>query len=241
MGQLFHKDSRVSQHDKVILKVKTLRDTVKIYQVKVEQSLSFEQELAVRLLQAGKREKAKCILRKRMGLQDHLRVTDVHLENLERMIHHLESSTVIQKVLEGLRVGNKALKRANEILNIKNVETLLEETAVGIQKQAEINEVIRGLTSEATEEIIEEELNALMRTSLSNLDVLNVPEDVRTEKNRQPVRTPVNQQVDLMKPSTSSSTKEKEKKSRKKKEKEHSVGVRQRPMNRPVGIVIRDD
>lgn len=39
------------------------------------------------------------------------------------------------QVIEGLKVGNIALKRANELLNIEQIEQLLDETKEGIDKQ----------------------------------------------------------------------------------------------------------
>lgn len=39
------------------------------------------------------------------------------------------------QVIEGLKVGNIALKKANELLNIEQIEQLLDETKEGIDKQ----------------------------------------------------------------------------------------------------------
>lgn len=39
------------------------------------------------------------------------------------------------QVIEGLKVGNVALKKANELLNIEQIEQILDETKEGIDKQ----------------------------------------------------------------------------------------------------------
>uniref|UniRef100_A0A0A9Y4V5 Charged multivesicular body protein 6 n=1 Tax=Lygus hesperus TaxID=30085 RepID=A0A0A9Y4V5_LYGHE len=160
-------NNRVTAQDKAILKVKLLRDTVKVYLRNVEQSLQYEQDLALQLIQKGRRERAKCILRKQLVLLEHLRSTDRQLEILEESIISLESSSIQAKIFEGLRTGNLALKRANEVLNIKNVELILEETAQAIEKQEEINKMVSVLGMSKSEEKwdLERELDSLLEKS----------------------------------------------------------------------------
>lgn len=38
-------------------------------------------------------------------------------------------------MVEGLKIGNEALKKINEVLNIDDIEKMLEETKEGIEKQ----------------------------------------------------------------------------------------------------------
>lgn len=39
------------------------------------------------------------------------------------------------QVIDGLKVGNEALKKVHEVLNVDEVERILEETREGIEKQ----------------------------------------------------------------------------------------------------------
>jgi hypothetical protein len=39
------------------------------------------------------------------------------------------------QVIDGLKVGNEALKKIHEVLNVDEVERILEETREGIEKQ----------------------------------------------------------------------------------------------------------
>jgi hypothetical protein len=41
----------------------------------------------------------------------------------------------IWQVIDGLKVGNEALKKVHEVLNVDEVERILEETREGIDKQ----------------------------------------------------------------------------------------------------------
>lgn len=61
--------------------------------------------------------------------------TDGQLENLEHMTHDIEFAQIEVQVVDGLRRGNEALKKVNEVLNLEDVEKLLEETKEGIEKQ----------------------------------------------------------------------------------------------------------
>lgn len=38
-------------------------------------------------------------------------------------------------MVEGLQIGNTALKKINEILDVANIEQILDETREGIEKQ----------------------------------------------------------------------------------------------------------
>ncbi|BES95371.1 Charged multivesicular body protein [Nesidiocoris tenuis] len=162
---------RVTSHDKTVLKVKMQRDTVKRYQRKLENSLQHEKNLVLILLTKGKVECAKCLLRKQLVLMDHLRQTDHQLELLERTVGDLEWSTTQAKVFEGLRAGHLALKRANEVLSIRKVELILEETAQALEKQAEINKMISTLGTTRSEgsfnESLNQELDSLLETTRS--------------------------------------------------------------------------
>lgn len=42
---------------------------------------------------------------------------------------------VFWQVIDGLKVGNEALKKVHEVLNVGEVERILEETREGIEKQ----------------------------------------------------------------------------------------------------------
>ncbi|GFG36882.1 hypothetical protein Cfor_04653, partial [Coptotermes formosanus] len=139
MGALFGKSkkvqSRVTEHDKAVLQLKQQRDKIKQYQRRIEQTLEKDRQLARKLLQDGKKDRAKLLLRKKRFQEQILQKADGQLENLERLVHDLEFSTIEMEVINGLKVGNEALKKVHEVLNVDEVERILEETREGIEKQ----------------------------------------------------------------------------------------------------------
>jgi charged multivesicular body protein 6 len=61
--------------------------------------------------------------------------TDNQLMTLEKLVMDIEFSQVEKTVLEGLQTGNQALKQLHDILSIDKIESILDETKEGIEKQ----------------------------------------------------------------------------------------------------------
>ncbi|KAL4148728.1 hypothetical protein QTP88_002897 [Uroleucon formosanum] len=164
MGMLFGKPkvTRITDHDRAVLQMKQQRDTLKRYQQRVEKLLESERELAKKLLSENKREKAKLLLRKKKYQTEQLERTEASLNTIEKLIQDLEYTQIEIKVIEGLKVGNAALKKANELFNIEHIEQLLDETKEGIDKQREITDLLSGSLSSEDEEAVEVELNELI-------------------------------------------------------------------------------
>lgn len=181
MGMLFGKPkvTRITDHDRAVLQMKQQRDTLKRYQQRVEKLLESERELAKRLLSENKREKAKLLLRKKKYQTEQLQRTEASLDTIEKLIQDLEYTQIEIKVIEGLKVGNVALKKANELFNIEDIEQLLDETKEGIDKQREITDLLSGALSSEDEEAVEAELNDLIAVEHQKaIDMLpTVPSD----------------------------------------------------------------
>lgn len=175
MGILFGKHhkkvSRVTEQDKAILQLKQQRDKLKQYQKKIGINLEKERSLAKQLLQNGKKERAKLLLKKKRFMEQMLEKTDAQLMNLENMAHDLEFAQIEIQVLDGLKVGNDSLKKMHELLSVEDVEKILDETREGIEKQKEIDELLgEGFTDE-DEEAISAELDAILEESLPEAPV----------------------------------------------------------------------
>lgn len=106
--------------------------------------------------------RALLLLRKKKFQEQILVKTDGQLENLERMVHDLEYTQIETKVIDGLKVGNEALKKLQEILSIDEIEKVMDETREGIEKQEEINTLLSGALSDEDEGAVEAELDALI-------------------------------------------------------------------------------
>lgn len=165
MGALFGKSkkpSRVTEHDKAVLQLKQQRDKLKQYQKRIEQTLEKDRELARKCLQTGRKERAKLLLRKKKYQENLLRNTDVQLENLEKLASDIEFAQVEQQVLDGLKVGNNALRKVQEVLTIDEIERVLDETQEAVEKQRELDNILSGALSQEDEDDVLAELDALV-------------------------------------------------------------------------------
>ncbi|KAF9414859.1 hypothetical protein HW555_007328 [Spodoptera exigua] len=200
MGSLFGKHkkpvSRVTEQDKAVLQLKQQRDKLKQYQKKIELNLERDRQLAKKLLDEGKRDRAKLLLKKKKYQEKLLQNTDNQLDKLEQLTHDLEFAQIEIQVIDGLRTGNEALKKVNDILNIDEIEKILDETREGIEKQREIDELISGQLTEEDEDAVEAELEAILDVGdqLPDVPTEDLPEIAKEREQEKPQKvkkTPV--------------------------------------------------
>ncbi|KAL4717988.1 hypothetical protein ACJJTC_013028 [Scirpophaga incertulas] len=186
MGTLFGKHkkpvSRVTEQDKAVLQLKQQRDKLKQYQKRIELNLERDRQLAKKLLLEDKRDKAKLLLKKKRYQEQLLQNTDVQLEKLEQLTHDLEFAQIELQVLDGLKIGNSALKKVHDILSIDDIEKILDETKEGIEKQREIDELISGQLTEEDEDAVEAELEAILDVKDQLPDVPSGIPEIRQDK-----------------------------------------------------------
>ncbi|XP_018319065.1 charged multivesicular body protein 6-A [Agrilus planipennis] len=178
MGIIFGKKKKpagITEQDRAILQLKDQRDKIKQYQRRIEATLNNHRELAKQLLQENRKERAKLLLRKKRYQEQLLVKTDQQLETLERLTHDLEFAQVEIRVVEGLKLGNEALKKVNDILKIEDIERILDETREGAEKQQEINALLSGNLTEEDEEAVEDELNKILEEQLPNIPAEEIP------------------------------------------------------------------
>ncbi|KAK9752268.1 Snf7 [Popillia japonica] len=181
MGLIFGKKkqvSRVTEQDKAVLQLKQQRDKLKQYHKRIGICLEKDREVAKKLLNAGQRERAKLLLRKKRYQEQLLQRTENQLENLEKMTHDIEFAQIEIQVVDGLKRGNEALKKLNDALNIEDVERILDETREGIEKQQEIDSLLSGVLTSEDEDAVLSELDSLIAESLPE-----VPSGDRMEDN----------------------------------------------------------
>ncbi|GBL99379.1 Charged multivesicular body protein 6 [Araneus ventricosus] len=202
-GKSKKKETRVTEQDKAVLQLKQQRDKLKQYQKRILITLESERKLARQLLQDGRKEKAKLLLRKKRFMEQMLTKTDGQLINLEQMCHDIEFAQIEHQVLEGLKVGNESLKSLHEMLSIDDIERIMDETREGIEKQQEIDEILGGKLTDEDEEAVMDELESIIAESLPTPvtepiadegekvpvedEELNLPE-IPTEEPKQKVR-----------------------------------------------------
>ena len=174
MGGIFSKDkkeSRINSHDKAVLDLKLQRDKLQQYQKRIELTLETDRQMAKKLLSEGKKDRAKLLLRKKKYQESLLTRTDGQLDNLQTLVNDLEFAQVEQQVVNGLKIGNEALKKANEMLSINEIEQIMDDTAEAIEKQKEIDLLISGQLSAEDEDDVLQELDDLVAAEANEAEV----------------------------------------------------------------------
>ena len=67
----------------------------------------------------------------------------------------------LPQVLDGLKTGNDALKKANAMFSIEEIEAIMDDTAEAVAKQREIDDLLSGQLTAEDEDDVLKELEAL--------------------------------------------------------------------------------
>ncbi|KAK5970037.1 Charged multivesicular body protein 6 [Trichostrongylus colubriformis] len=182
MGGLFSKKTpyppkncEITEQDQAILQLKTQRDKIKQFIRRKEKCMERERELARQLIKDGRKDRALLLLKKKRYQENVIERTLKQLDNIDRMVHDLEFADIQQRVVEGLRQGNDALKKMNAIFDIDEIEKLMEETKEAAEYQEEISALLTGQLSSTDVEEAEHELEQLLASQINDVVLPDVP------------------------------------------------------------------
>ncbi|RCN50317.1 SNF7 family protein [Ancylostoma caninum] len=184
MGGLFSKKSHsppknceITEQDQAILQLKTQRDKIKQFIRRREKCMERERELARQLIKEGRKDRALLLLKKKRYQENVIEQTLRQLDNIDRMVHDLEFAEIQQRVVDGLRQGNDALKKMNAIFDIDEIEKLMEETkeAAEYQEASEISALLSGQLSTADVQEAEQELEQLLASQIGDIKLPDAP------------------------------------------------------------------
>uniref|UniRef100_A0A0K0CVZ3 Charged multivesicular body protein 6 n=1 Tax=Angiostrongylus cantonensis TaxID=6313 RepID=A0A0K0CVZ3_ANGCA len=191
MGNLFTKKAppaprncEITEQDQAILQLKTQRDKIKQFIRRKEKCMEAEREMARKLLKEGHKDRALLLLKKKRYQENTIEQTLRQLDNIDRMVHDLEFSDIQQRVVEGLREGNEALKKMNAIFDIDEIEKLMEETKEAAEYQEEIAALLSNRLSAVDIQEAEKELEHLLVSQLSDSVLPDVPNQELLQKGK---------------------------------------------------------
>ena len=142
--------------------MKIQRDKLHQYQKKITKLTDRETEIAKECLARGQKNKALLALRRKKYQESLLAKTDLQLEQLQKLTSDVEFASVQKDVLYGLQQGTAVLKQIHaEMGGIEKVEKLLEENAEARAYEKEISDMLGGQLSNADEDEVEDELEAM--------------------------------------------------------------------------------
>lgn len=165
MGNLFgvrRKPPQVSKQDLAILQLKQQRDKIRMYQKRTELELDKSKETALKLFQNDMKERALIVMKRRKCMQDIIHRTDKQLETLEQLVSEIEFTQAEVSVIQGLKIGNEALKQLTSLMNVEDIQQMLEDTQEAAEKQKEITDLLSGSAERFDDSELLQELDNLI-------------------------------------------------------------------------------
>ncbi|CCD71921.1 Charged multivesicular body protein 6 [Caenorhabditis elegans] len=191
MGGIFSKKEKspksapVSDQDNAILALKTQRDKMKQMIKRKENCLEKERQLAKQLIKDGRKDRALLLLKKKRYQEKIIDQTLNHLSKIEQMVNDLEFAEVQQRVTDGLRQGNEALKKMNQLFDIDEIDRIMEETKEAAEYQEEISNMLSGQLSNTDVSDVEKELEDLLAAEWGTVQLPEAPSHELPEAERE--------------------------------------------------------
>lgn len=177
----------VTQQDKAIFQLKRQRDSLKQYQKKLYIVIEKQTEGARAALREGKPEKAKLYLKLKKQQQTTVNSTYEQLANLEGLIGTIEFKLIEKDVLNGLTEGNKVLKKLNSEMSIEKIDKVMDDIEEEVVRVEEVSELLGTKLSQVEELEVDEELQALENEVLGTKEsVPKLPELPSSQKVSEP-------------------------------------------------------
>lgn len=164
MGNLFgvrRRAPQVTKQDRAVLQLKQQRDKIRIYQKRTEQELIKSKELALKLFQNDMKERALIVMKRRKCMEDIIHRTDKQLETLQQLVSEIEFTQAEVSVVQGLKIGNEALKQLTSLMNIEDIQQMMEDNQEAAEKQKEISDLLSQSAERFDDSELLNELNAL--------------------------------------------------------------------------------
>lgn len=187
MGSLFSKSKdvkhKITEQDLAILNLKRQRDKIKVLQKRYELNTTKEKELAKKLINEGRKDRAVFCLKRKKYQEAQIDRIHGYLNTIETIISDIEMAQLSSQVIEKIAQGNEALKSLNEEYTVEEVERIMEECREAGEHQEEISSILtRGLTADDVEDV-EEEYEKMIQEQLpvpieSQYEFPTVPEGV---------------------------------------------------------------
>ena len=144
--------------------MKNQRDKLHQYQKRITVITNRETSIARECLARGDKPRALLALRRKKFQESLLAKTDSQLETLEQLTYNVEFALVQKDVIYGLQQGTSVLKQIqSEMGGLEQVDKLMGENQEAIAYQKEVSAMLAGEISNADEDEVEDELEALQK------------------------------------------------------------------------------
>jgi hypothetical protein len=151
-----------------MLDLKRARDKLRRFRAKLEADSGALQGRAKALISEKKNDKAMFVLKLKKFKMKEAENVEGQLSKVLEMIQTINWEEQNAAVVQALQTGTKALNKMHEELPLEQVESILEDNAIALERQANITEVLsQGLDATDNSEL-DEEYAALVKSMASH-------------------------------------------------------------------------
>uniref|UniRef100_A0AAV1T4W7 Charged multivesicular body protein 6 n=1 Tax=Peronospora matthiolae TaxID=2874970 RepID=A0AAV1T4W7_9STRA len=161
--------AQITSKDKAILDLKNARDRLRRYQTRLDIEAKLLHESAKKLLQAGKRDRAKLALKLKKYKEQQMQQADENLMQVLEMLDTVEWETRQLQVFEGLKAGNSILNAIHKEMTVEALEELMLETEEARTMANEISKIIGGNLTVEDEDAVLSELAEIEKMTADSL------------------------------------------------------------------------
>ncbi|CAI5735973.1 unnamed protein product [Hyaloperonospora brassicae] len=166
---------QITSKDKAVLDLKNARDRLRRYQTRLDIEAKQLHDSAKKLLQCGKRDRAKLALKLKKYKEQQMQQADGHLMQVLGMLDTVEWETRQLQVFEGLKAGNSILNAIHKEMTVEALEELMLETEEAQAMATEISRIIGGNLTLEDEDAVLSELAEIEKMAADTL-ALAIPE-----------------------------------------------------------------
>ena len=157
----------INDKDRAMLDLKRARDKLRRFRVKLEMDSGALEQRAKDLIREKKTDKVMFVLKLKKFKMKEVENVEGQLSKVLEMIQTINWEEQNAAVIKALQSGTNALNKMHEELPLEQVESILEDNAMAVERQDSINVVLsEGLDAVDNSEV-DEEYAALLESIVS--------------------------------------------------------------------------
>eukprot|EP01060_Flectonema_neradi_P019035 TRINITY_DN2601_c0_g1_i1.p1 TRINITY_DN2601_c0_g1~~TRINITY_DN2601_c0_g1_i1.p1 ORF type:complete len:250 (+),score=84.52 TRINITY_DN2601_c0_g1_i1:103-750(+) len=183
MGSLFSKSnkkkqSKVNEHDMIVLKLKGARDRLDVYQKRLEIVIEEEVTQAKALLAQGKKDRALMLMRRKKMQERMVETANKQMNNVLEMIDNVQIAKENIAMKDAMADGLKTLQSLQKECDVDTIKDMMDDTAEAFAVTDEINQLLsESLSPEDDEEAYESLMELTKQQELADAAALKAKLD----------------------------------------------------------------
>ncbi|WBW71069.1 ESCRT III complex subunit Vps20 [Schizosaccharomyces osmophilus] len=156
-------NSKISDRDRSILKIKEQRDKLLRYHKRLERIEQLEVSFARKCLADNNRKGALKALSAKKFYSGLIEQSYGQLGNIEQLLSSIEFTLIQQDVLFGLQEGSGILQQLQKEMPLERIDKICNDNDEASQYVDEVNVILQGRMSRDQEDEVQAELDALIQ------------------------------------------------------------------------------